>query len=55
MKYEIWFKDRKSMIVRVHENSEWRYRFDGTTTWISGMSLYTLLKGGWKKFGEVKT
>lgn len=37
------------MTVSVSPFNEWRYRYDGGTHWVSGMSLYTLLRDGWKQ------
>lgn len=49
MKHELWKKGKNVIIVGVASDSEYRYRFDGTTYYISGMSLYTLINDGWTK------
>lgn len=49
MKHELWCKNNNLIVVGVDPTNEWRYRFDGHTYYISGMSLFTLLNDGWTK------
>lgn len=49
MKHELWVKNNNIILVGVDPTNEWRYRFDGSTYYISGMSLFTLVNAGYKK------
>ena len=52
MKLEIWVKGKKKMFVKQAPHCEWRYEIRNGVTWISGMTLYTLIRDGWKLKGH---
>ena len=50
-KLEIWHKNKNIMFVEQHQCCEWRYEIREGTKWISGMTLYSLMRDGWQHIG----